>query len=326
VKKVRPLFLVFCFSNKKQNMEEHEKVFRQNHYLIKFLNARDALLTTSKGSFLSFNLVNALLVFRECQDYCPEAAYIINAIVPHQQHNECFSAPKLKSILLEYDSSNPIALCYAALIDAIDRNLLQKAAELGHPYAMLQWAMYQGAEHRLHYLKLAANAGDRDALHNIGVLMRARVIESFNVSIAECYLQAAYLGQTSAMYYLLHDYPDVEKCYWVGKCATISRNSFYVLRFFDAALDAKNDTASLRLFIVGQVFNNQNLSEIAYTDDLLPEVVKLERKSVAFYNATLKRKQAATLSWMSCAKVLGIHKDVAKLVGMLVFESVVPFI
>ena len=106
--------------------------------LIEFYDARD--LFVGKGNYhLKQDLTEGWRRLRACAH---EEALYVCSLFPE---GPPASAQEAKRVFLA-QGENVVALCYAGLMNGVDRELLRRAAEKGHLFAQGQMAMWRGEE------------------------------------------------------------------------------------------------------------------------------------------------------------------------------------
>lgn len=274
--------------------------------LIEFYDARD--LFFGRGNYRNKQRIQE--GFRCLQkSHHPEARYACSLF-----HHERIQGIGHAEMVLEAsatESDNPISLCYAGLVGAINPTLVRKAAEKGHPYAMAH--MYT-----IEWSEKAAKAGDRFALGWLGDHLWYRV-KDYPRALA-AFKEAAQLGDVHGMNaYGTHAFAkdQVERYMWLGKAASINGDWHVLLQWTETALKRYKDGTCGKLdtiIMCGRVVNKYLITVSSDDRHIAREVASLYRKC-------MRMAQTATRCWLLCAKQCGLYKDVAQLVARMVWAD-----
>jgi TPR repeat protein len=214
---------------------------------------------------------------------------------------------------------NPIALCYAALLSGLNnhnaRFMIEKAAKMGHPLAMFKMTRNRIDNERMVWTHRAAQAGDREALRLLGSLYRD---QRENTEARDAFKRAAELGETYSMieYGRTLSWQDQWRHIWNARAA--KRGCMSGILDFFCGYTAYPDQATYWIgrelngnIGVEKIFGRLDIYKIYY------DIAVTYRDQYTTWNSSA---QQSTFCWMNVAKRLGLYRDVAKLIGLKIWE------
>jgi hypothetical protein len=291
--------------------------------LLKFYEARDYFL--GSGNYISPHFIDGLKLLKACQH--EEARYVCSLFLNFT--DEELVHCNVRKTFLE-QGEHPIALCYAGICGFGDMILVEKAAKMDYPYAQ-GWMATLGGAIGFEWAKKAASNGDRIGLYELGC--RFELYEQDKTNAIAAYRKSAELGYIHGMraYASTFEKTNPERYFWLERVTHPCQNRralyFEAIQHMEMYEDGRGCIPVL--LTLGKMFKgNINVSKqvIFGTAACSKTDVEILCKCVTLYEVCIQDATDAVLAWMFAAKQLGFCRDVARLIGTLVWDNRSDFI
>jgi hypothetical protein len=159
-----------------------------------------------------------------------------------------------------------------------------------------------------YYTRLASDAGDRDGLFLMG--LQVAKVEGYKDKAKSYFYRAAVLGLTLAMQVYAKNWvqqDSLEYFEWMGRAKA---HPYYTYGTKYVALHSCDDAI---IYVIGKYAPKQNVNYYRNYKSLV--------RARQVYEDWFERAKLATFSWMHCSRQLGMCKDVARLIGTLVWAQ-----
>jgi hypothetical protein len=230
--------------------------------------------------------------------------------------------------------NHPIALCYAGCT-FWSKKMVKRAAKMGHSFAQGVYSLYCNQQKGFVWAQKAVLEGNREGFWTIGQYYMYGGEHGYCLNYEKAgaaYKRSAELGYVyGILNYALKGFEktDPKRFFWLGQAA-LRYNQYSFMTEVDDYMRAYQNGCFCKpvLLIIGQILagNIDTVKGQVFGSDWGTRNYNFALEVSSLYDTAITSARAATLEWMFVAKQLGFCRDVARLIGTLVWDNRSDFI
>jgi hypothetical protein len=308
------------------------KIEGTSPFLVKFYNVRDQMFKiTSNYPKRSHETFSPQL--KECAENGVEEAQWIMDIFCQERTTDQICV-RLRAIQEIESQRNPLLCARAITYEILYRTSypyegdFRLAAEMGNAIAQAKYGMYliyrEEEELGVSMLEKSVAQGERTGCVSLANCYKRN--DDNHPRILVLYKQAADLGHGLGMYIygkLAFTKFDLERYYWYGQAA-LHNEPVRLLEACKKMIGIHRYGVSLVapiIYEIGKYCTGQLVANSAFGHFANGKQLTSAVDATIYYKRWKKQAEKAVVAWLLCAKPLNICKDVARMIGMLVWEG-----